>query len=85
MTPPAVEPDAGAAAPKGDGDDSGQADSVEDPSAAEALRERARRRRRVDEIFGDVLPDVTSDERRPGHHAGFTRSHYEASKPPHWG
>jgi hypothetical protein len=26
----------------------------------------AQRRRRLDEVFGDVMPDTTSDERDPG-------------------
>lgn len=52
---------------------------------SEELREQARRRRHLDELFGDVLPTTTSDERAPGQHGGFSRAHYEASRPPHWG
>lgn len=56
-----------------------------DEAEAEAKRDRARRHRRIDQIFGDVLPSTTRDEREPGHHGGFSREHYQASKPPHWG
>ena len=31
----------------------------------QAARERARRRARLAEVFGDVLPETTSDERDP--------------------
>ncbi|MEO7126283.1 MAG: hypothetical protein ABI034_09170 [Nakamurella sp.] len=59
--------------------------AAEHAAEAEAKRDQARRRRRIDQIFGDVLPDTTSDEREPGHHGGFSLEHYRASKPPHWG
>jgi hypothetical protein len=52
---------------------------------ADERRALARRRRRVDEVFGDVLPNTTDDERDPGGHGGFSLEHYRASKPPHWG
>ncbi|MFC3451349.1 hypothetical protein [Amycolatopsis speibonae] len=39
--------------------------------------------RRVDEIFGDVLPDTTSDEREPGQRAPDSDSWYLENRPPH--
>lgn len=59
--------------------------AAEPAAEAEAKRDQARRRRRIDQIFGDVLPATTRDELEPGHHGGFSREHYRASKPPHWG
>ena len=40
--------------------------SGEDPSDAKVSE--AERRRRLDELFGDVLPETTSDEREPDPH-----------------
>ncbi|WP_020631655.1 hypothetical protein [Amycolatopsis alba] len=40
-------------------------------------------RRRVDEIFGDVLPDTTSDEREPGQRTPDSDSWYLENRPPH--
>lgn len=57
----------------------------EDADLAERRREAARRRRRIDEVFGEVLPKTTSDEREPGHRRGFPLEHYRQSRPPHWG
>ncbi|MBE1467622.1 hypothetical protein [Kibdelosporangium phytohabitans] len=41
------------------------------------------RRRKIDEIFGDVMPDTTKDEREPD--AGDKRDDdwYLRNKPPH--
>lgn len=55
------------------------------PDPQQQRRDRARQRRRVDEVFGDVLPATTSDERDPGHRRGFSLDHYESARPPHWG
>ncbi|MGH3759854.1 hypothetical protein [Actinophytocola sp.] len=38
-------------------------------------------RRELDEIFGDVLPSTTSDEREPDH--ADSDSWYERNRPPH--
>ncbi|TCO58387.1 hypothetical protein [Actinocrispum wychmicini] len=38
------------------------------------------RRRKIDEIFGDVLPDTTSDEREPDPEQ---EDWYQRNKPPH--
>jgi hypothetical protein len=49
------------------------------------------RRRRIAEVFGDVLPDTTSDERDPGSGEGSTDGEdprdawYRAQVPPHHG
>ncbi len=39
-------------------------------------------RRRLDEVFGDVLPATTSDEREPGE-AGENDDQLLADRPPH--
>jgi hypothetical protein len=44
------------------------------------------RRRKIDEIFGDVLPDTTKDERDPGPDPGkHDDDWYLSNKPPHHG
>jgi hypothetical protein len=46
--------------------------------------DRAKRRRpSLDEIFGDVLPATTSDEREPEAPSGNRDSWYEQNRPPH--
>jgi hypothetical protein len=40
------------------------------------------RRRKLDEIFGDVLPSTTSDERDPQPPA-TDKDWYESNRPPH--
>jgi hypothetical protein len=44
---------------------------------------RPRRRRDLDEIFGDVLPATTSDEREPEGPGDGRDSWYERNRPPH--
>ena len=39
--------------------------------------------RRLDEVFGDVLPETTSDERDPDRRRGDGDSWYEENRPPH--
>lgn len=60
-----------------------------DESATEdeaAAIERARRRRRLDRIFGDVLPEGTSDDRGPGSTGGADRdAELKRDVPPHHG
>jgi hypothetical protein len=41
------------------------------------------KRRRVDEIFGDVLPETTSDERDPDRRTGLPDDWYRENRPPH--
>ncbi|MFD9889757.1 hypothetical protein ACFWY9_10480 [Amycolatopsis sp. NPDC059027] len=42
-----------------------------------------REKRRVDEIFGDVLPETTSDERGPEPGGPDPDSWYLENRPPH--
>jgi len=42
-----------------------------------------RRRQELDDIFGDVLPETTSDERDPDRTTGEQDSWYEQNRPPH--
>ncbi|HEX2130034.1 MAG TPA: hypothetical protein VHH15_00645 [Actinophytocola sp.] len=37
----------------------------------------------LDEIFGDVLPTTTSDEREPEQPSGDRDAWYERNRPPH--
>ncbi len=47
-------------------------------------RERPRRPRSLDEVFGDVLPETTSDERDPERRReSGSDSWYEENRPPH--
>lgn len=47
----------------------------------------AERRRRLDDVFGEVLPETTSDERDPGDEDGPDRSEewLRRQVPPHHG
>jgi hypothetical protein len=49
----------------------------------EAERDAARRRRMLDAVFGDVLPEVTSDEVPEGESAGRDDRWYLENRPPH--
>ncbi|GLY64202.1 hypothetical protein [Amycolatopsis taiwanensis] len=40
-------------------------------------------RRRLDEVFGDVLPETTSDERDAGAPERDRDSWYQENRPPH--
>ena len=43
-------------------------------------------RKLLDEIFGDVLPDTTGDERGSGSSAdGYSEQWYRDNRPPHHG
>nr|WP_216217632.1 hypothetical protein [Amycolatopsis aidingensis] len=42
-------------------------------------------RRDLDEVFGEVLPDTTSDEREPGERPPGSDSWYLENRPPHHG
>jgi hypothetical protein len=63
------------------------ADSEPAPDSDPLLATRAViDRRLLDEIFGDVLPDTTSDEREPGGSDGAgSEEWYRANRPPHHG
>lgn len=57
-----------------------------DPADADPAGEaRWQRRKRLDEVFGDDLPDTTGDERGPGSGAGRPDDWYERNRPPHHG
>jgi hypothetical protein len=43
------------------------------------------RRRRLDAVFGDVLPDTTADEREPGESPRSGDDWLRAQVPPHHG
>lgn len=51
------------------------------------LQERARQRARLDEIFGDVVPETTSDERDPDRRSAHrdADSWLREQVPPHHG
>ncbi|RSN07357.1 hypothetical protein DMC63_35430 [Streptomyces sp. WAC 05977] len=53
------------------------------PGEDEDKRRGAAEKRRVDEIFGDVLPDTTSDEREPGQRTPDSDSWFLENRPPH--
>ncbi|AZG45216.1 hypothetical protein D7316_01811 [Gordonia insulae] len=40
-------------------------------------------KRKIDDVFGDDLPEVTSDECDQGH-TGASKDWYEANRPPHY-
>ncbi|WP_130343889.1 hypothetical protein [Herbihabitans rhizosphaerae] len=61
-------------------DDSERADAGRVEPVAEA-----RRRRRLDEVFGDVLPDTTADERGADGPNQDTEAWYRHNRPPHHG
>lgn len=42
-------------------------------------------RRLLDEIFGDVLPATTADERDPSDDSGYSEQWYRDNRPPHHG
>lgn len=42
-----------------------------------------KRRRRLDEIFGNDLPDLTKDESDQGHR-NIPKDWYEVNRPPHY-
>jgi hypothetical protein len=46
-------------------------------------REVRKPTRRIDEVFGDVLPETTGDERDPERRQDGGDSWYEENRPPH--
>ena len=73
--------------------DSAEQDQTERPDRAlpepaerpDPAREAARRRR-LAEVFGDVLPEATADDRpEPGSAAGADERWYTENRPPHHG
>ena len=60
--------------------------STPDRTEREAARERARRRARVAEVFGDVLPESTADDRDPDVRRDAAADAWlRAQVPPHHG
>ncbi|MFI9010546.1 hypothetical protein ACIGNX_25250 [Actinosynnema sp. NPDC053489] len=57
-------------------------DDADAATPAATAAEEAARRRRLAEVFGDVLPEGSSDEPRPG---GRDDRWYEENRPPHHG
>ena len=57
-------------------------DERPDPLSAE---ERAARARRLAEVFGEVLPEQTSDDRDPDEPTGDSDAWLRAQVPPHHG
>lgn len=57
------------------------------PGKPESPDDDATRRRRVEEVFGDVLPDTTSDEREPDdeREESARDSWFRDQVPPHHG
>jgi hypothetical protein len=55
----------------------------EDRTGAAEPRRPAPRRRDLDDIFGEVLPTTTSDEREPERDDTDRESWYERNRPPH--
>lgn len=58
---------------------------VTEPTDSETPRsgQPSRRRPAVADVFGDVLPDVTVDERTPGSTDSTADTWYEDNRPPH--
>ena len=52
------------------------------PAAAASAAEEAARRRRLAEVFGEVLPEGSSDDPHP---TGRDDRWYEENRPPHHG
>lgn len=55
----------------------------QEPGTHRATAIDAATRRRLDEVFGDVLPRATSDEREPGERSGMDAEFYRSNRPPH--
>jgi hypothetical protein len=61
-------------------------DADRDREAASRPKPGFRERRRLDEVFGEVLPTVTGDERDPEPADGAERERwYRENRPPHHG
>jgi hypothetical protein len=65
----------------------GQPAATSDDTPEAAAREAAARRRRRAEVFGEVLPDSTSDDRDParGSGEGSSEEWLRRNIPPHHG
>ncbi|MET3805356.1 hypothetical protein ABIB25_002357 [Nakamurella sp. UYEF19] len=75
-----LPPDGGADAPN----DSGSA--AADPGHRHETPQRKIDRKALDDIFGDVLPDTTRDERgQDSGSDGYSEQWYRDNRPPHHG
>ncbi|GHF01224.1 hypothetical protein GCM10017786_37790 [Amycolatopsis deserti] len=54
-------------------------------SGEDRERKPPRDRRKLEEIFGEVLPDTTSDEREPERPPHDEDAWYRENRPPHHG
>lgn len=83
-TSPHQGPPAGESRRRAGGRSAGRPEAVRADSArAGATRADAARARRVAEVFGEVLPAVTSDELGPGRSGGDSEAWYRENRPPH--
>ena len=53
------------------------------PPAADPATRQARKRPSLADVFGDVLPDLTSDERAQEPGSGTADTWYQDNRPPH--
>ncbi|GGP33786.1 hypothetical protein [Saccharothrix coeruleofusca] len=61
-------------------------DQTPEPTGGEDAARAAARRRRLAEVFGEVLPDTTTDERpTPAPIDSSDDSWYQENRPPHHG
>ncbi len=60
-------------------------DEPAEPPDELSAEERAARARRLAEVFGDVLPEQTSDDRDPDEPTGDGDAWLRAQVPPHHG
>lgn len=58
-------------------------DQEREPSGRAADERASKRARKLDEIFGDVLPETTSDEREPDATRSSRDGWYHENRPPH--
>nr|WP_083835938.1 hypothetical protein [Gordonia otitidis] len=55
----------------------------ENRATGAGVRRKSRLRRRIDDVFGDDLPETTSDESGEGH-STTSQEWYRAQRPPHY-
>ncbi len=58
---------------------------VQEEGAELTAREQAARRRRLADVFGDVLPEQTSDDQTEGSDTAATEDWLRRQVPPHHG
>lgn len=60
-----------------------QPDTPPDTPRSDAPGRSQAPRHRLDEVFGEVLPETTADEREPGQDGGDPDTWYLENRPPH--